>query len=221
MPRIKDQRPWLSQEELDREFERWINTEYSEVTESALKKANPDMPENVSGVYNTTNDDIKVVKGKDANSVLVHEVRHRLDNKIPTTESEDLFLENAYGDDFANLPNYYEDLNGYTGMRDEMITTNADARRVLLGDNKAAKVPPHLQNKIIDMVTDEQILDALENANGYGRNFVHYLVTKHKATPERIKAIREAMKNVGGYAVPTILTGYAATSRKKQINKPK
>lgn len=216
LPRLKEQRPWMSEKELEREFERWIDAQYMEVPESAMKKAWPDSPEGVRGWYNPESDKIVMAKGDDPLEVMGHEVRHRIDQHIFLTENEDYLLEQALGKEFDELPQFYPEMNNYKGMFEERVTTIKDAREALLGMQRSQSLPVNLQNQIIDKMPDSKILDAIENANGYGKRFVHHMVTRAgDFTPERIKAIREAMKHVGSYTLPTVTAAEILENKKK------
>lgn len=126
-----------------------------------------------------------------------HEGRHMLDFKTNTMSHQDMLLSNAYDNDFINIPNtkYAGSIKGYQNMNRERITTNRDAREILLkGFNKESR---HIQNLIIDKSSDDQIFKAVENANGYGRRYIQFLRDNNALTHQKAQQFREAMKHVG------------------------
>lgn len=126
-----------------------------------------------------------------------HEGRHMLDFKTSTMPHQDILLSDAYDNDFINIPNtkYAGSIKGYQNMNRERITTNRDAREILLkGFNKESR---HIQNLVIDKSSDDQIFKAVENANGYGRRYVQFLRDNNALTHQKAQQFREAMKHVG------------------------
>lgn len=126
-----------------------------------------------------------------------HEGRHMLDFKTNTMSHQDMLLSNAYDNDFINIPNtkYAGSIKGYQNMNRERITTNRDAREILLkGFNKESR---HIQNLIIDKSSDDQIFKAVENANGYGRRYIQFLRDNNALTHQKAQQFREAMKHIG------------------------
>lgn len=126
-----------------------------------------------------------------------HEGRHMLDFKTNTMSHQDMLLSNAYDNDFINIPNtkYAGSIKGYQNMNRERITTNRDAREILLkGFNKESR---HIQNLIINKSSDDQIFKAVENANGYGRRYIQFLRDNNALTHQKAQQFREAMKHVG------------------------
>jgi len=113
---------------------------------------------------------------KDLSVTLLHEIRHKIDEGLPLTEEETNILKRAYGDSFLNLPktDKYMISSGFTedyDMWPDAITTNRDARSKLLGNNEHV-LDIDAQNKIIDDASDEDIVKAIAESNGYGRAFV-------------------------------------------------
>lgn len=145
----------------------------------------------------------------DAENTLLHEGRHAIDRHgIPLTSEQDEILNAAYGNDFVGLPfSPYarRSIKNYYGMGKEKTTTNFDARRLLLGDNDKLSISK--QNKILDKLDDSAIIYGVENANGYGGNYIEFLRKTGQLTKDKINAFRQAMKYVGGVVMP-IGVGY-------------
>lgn len=53
---------------------------------------------------------------------------------------------------------------------------------------------------MIDKLSDEKIIEAVEKSNGYGRAYIDYLRKNNKLTSTKIHQFREAMKFVGMFA---------------------
>lgn len=140
----------------------------------------------------------------DAENTLLHEGRHAIDRHgIPLTSEQERILGAAYGDDFVGLPfSPYarRSIKNYHAMGKERTTTNFDARRLLLGDNDKLSISK--QNKILDKLDDSAIIYGVENANGYGGNYIEFLRRTGQLTKDKIDAFRQAMKYVGGVATP-------------------
>ena len=113
-------------------------------------------------------------------------------------------LTKAYDMDFVNLPNtkYAGSLKGYPHMERETVTTNSDSRRILFDKKHANNWSLELKDKLIDKVPKEDIFDAVEQANGYGRRYIQFLRDNGKLTEEKANQFREAMKYKGILAVP-------------------
>lgn len=142
-----------------------------------------------------------------------HEGTHLLDKYTTLTDAQETALSSAYGKDFEALSDWDQAddwLKGYKHMQKERVTTNRDARDVLLGDYQ--KFDIHQQNLIIDRMSDEKIVDAVRKANGYGRNYIAYLEQTGGLTPKKINQFREAMKKVG------VVTGVAAVGASAVTN---
>lgn len=151
------------------------------------------------GFYNPDNNFISVnTESKfPVDFIEAHEGRHMLDFKTSTMPHQDILLSDAYDNDFINIPNtkYAGSIKGYQNMNRERITTNRDAREILLkGFNKESR---HIQNLVIDKSSDDQIFKAVENANGYGRRYVQFLRDNNALTHQKAQQFREAMKHVG------------------------
>lgn len=151
------------------------------------------------GFYNPDNNFISVnTESKfPVDFIEAHEGRHMLDFKTSTMPHQDILLSDTYDNDFINIPNtkYAGSIKGYQNMNRERITTNRDAREILLkGFNKESR---HIQNLVIDKSSDDQIFKAVENANGYGRRYVQFLRDNNALTHQKAQQFREAMKHVG------------------------
>lgn len=140
----------------------------------------------------------------DAENTLLHEGRHAIDRHgLPLTSEQEGILSAAYGDDFVGLPfSPYarRSIKNYHAMGKERTTTNFDARRLLLGDNDKLSISK--QNKLLDKLDDSAIVYGVENANGYGANYIEFLRKTGQLTKDKINAFRQAMKYVGGVAMP-------------------
>lgn len=207
-PRLKEYHPELSIDD----FNKLIDIYYREFPEKVFTGAG--LNKEVKGIYIPETKSIAIKPGVNPHSTALHEERHLLDHVIPRNERENTLLTNAYGDIFLNLSNEYPELSGYN-MEPEMVTTNIDARDVLLGTKH--QWPVHFQNLIIDRLPDEKIIESIERANGYGKRFIESLRNKNQLTPERIAAFREALKYVG--AIAPIGLGAATISKEKNGGK--
>lgn len=121
-----------------------------------------------------------------------HEFRHRMQVLFPYRNSMSIdrrsYLTRAYDDLFDDLPNLVEksdNLYGYPNMALEKETTNLDARRYALENFTDDVEMPYKsvseQNAFLDGLSDDQILEAVENSNGYGRRFVHFIKNPNEA----------------------------------------
>lgn len=115
-----------------------------------------------------------------------HEFRHRMQVLFPYRNSMSFdrrsYLTHAYDDLFDDIPNLVEksdNLYGYPNMALEKETTNLDARRYALENFTNDVEMPYKsvseQNAFLDGLSDDQILEAVEKSNGYGRRFVHFI----------------------------------------------
>lgn len=187
--------------------------------------------ENSGGFFNDENNFISI--NKDAylqnpkftpDYVMKHEGRHLIDYRTGMVDKLNKILEEAYDKDFLDIPNREDasSLKGYQYMDRERITTNRDARDVLLS-SKGKKTLQNknnfmqyisknglrinmidFQNIVIKYAQPNDIINAIENSNGYGRRYIKYLRENNKLTPEKIEQFRRAMMHVGGYVAPTI-----------------
>ena len=133
---------------------------------------------------------------------LGHEVRHRLQYSLaPQTTKELKLLNDAYDANFVNLGRKYpkfKDLN----LDMEKETLNYDARRSLVGDDVLKKFKLDTQNAIIDDMSDTDVFNAVEEADGYGSVYIDFLRKNNLLTHKKAQQFREAMKHVGAYAAP-------------------
>ena len=60
------------------------------------------------------------------------------------------------------------------------------------------------QNLLLKYAQPEDIIEAVETSNGYGRKYIEYLRNNNKLTPEKIEQLREAMIKVPSYMLPII-----------------
>ena len=210
-PRMVANRPWVNSEDLIRNARTRIGNEYSVFPGATFDKADL---EKVGGIYYPSTDRIAIREGY-IDFALPHEVRHKLDNGIELTEAENNILEKAFGKEFIEMQGQKT-----RDMWDEMITTNLDARRKLLGKEHTTKTSIQLQNKIIDAMPDGRVVKAIREADGYGKELISILEKQDKLTPERINAFREAMKKVGIVAVPIAGISSAAANNQKSTGGP-
>lgn len=196
--RIIRNRPYLRIDDLQRDIQNVLNGKWSEYSPEVYERAG--LPNGIQGFYNDKNDFISIRKGAD-NFALSHEIRHKLDNHISLNEIEQIALDNAYGNTFLNLPNTVSKnspLYGYRNIADEAVTTNRDARDLLLGRINSQQASLDAQNKIIQDALDEDIINSVYNANDYGRAYIDQLLfeTNGKIPKEQIDAFRKAMQIV-------------------------
>ena len=132
------------------------------------------------------------------------------------TEDQKKVLTDAYDDNFIDLPNtdLVGDLEGYTHMQEERITTNNDARDLVLGEG-GQKFDIKTQNMIIDKTPSTEIVEAVRKANGYGRRYIEWLEREGKLTSEKIQQFREAMKKVGSVLLPVSITTKSISEKNK------
>ena len=164
------------------------------------------------GLQRGDNGQIVLRDGQDPERFAVHEWEHRRTNRNINGEyygTEKRLLRKAFTKEFRELSETVSDFKGMK-MDNEMVTTNSDARAVLLGEEHLRKTSPELQNKIIDASSDEKIFDAVKKSNAYGYYYMKQMEESGKLTHELAQNIREALKHVGGYAAPIGigLTGY-------------
>ena len=207
-PRMQAMRQWIPQEKFQRMFNTIADGRWTMHPVDTFKKA---FGKNttVNGLYTPSTGNIAVRAGgggDDISDILLHEIRHKIDDGIPLTEEETNILRAAYGDKFMEIPKVSPDWDD-TGigadydMWPEAVTTNRDARSMALGPMER-RMNVYQQNLVIDKLSDQQILEAVANANGYGRRFVDNLIgdgplDASLVSKEQIKAWREAMKKVG------------------------
>lgn len=194
-PRMKEQRPWMSDDALRQEFEQAMDGGYTSVPQKTMDKALG--KEGYAGVYMSDVDKISVVKGNE-DFALPHEIRHKIDNHIPLTAEETKILNKAYNEHFDEL-----DMDLGAGMDAERVTTNRDAREVLLGSHHNMNTSHVVQNKIIDRSSDNSVINAVRNANGYGSKYIQkledlgLLKEGSESRTVLVQHMKEAMKAVG------------------------
>lgn len=151
-----------------------------------------------------------------------HEFRHRMQHLVPYKRSlaidREAYLNRAYDEDFVNLPNVVDEsdnLYGYPHMADEKATTNLDARNYAFAnftdDPNIGKMSVTEQNKFLDSLSDDQIIEAVANSNGYGKRYIHFLERKYdmlnnpKTNAQWANKFRNAMKYYGSFALPAAI----------------
>lgn len=159
-----------------------------------------------------TDDDINDIILNDWNKFVNYKKLQR------SIQQQNMILGDAYDGNFLNIPNtkYAGSLEGYPNMSREAVTTNRDARDVLFSRSGFNNAPIEEQNRLIDIVDNDEIISAIESANGYGRRYIDLLEDSNLLTPNKIKQFREAMKYVGINAIPLSigLTGYGLNQKK-------
>lgn len=188
---------------LERVMKKWINAMNDAGTET-LSGGYINVPSHLitssagdaSAYYLRSMDDIVAnnidnTSYKDFIADLLHELRHRLDAKMPLTELEENILNTAYGDLFkADTPAV------------EMVTSNQDLRQLLLR-RRAGRWSIKEQNKFLDELPLSKIYKAIPQANGYMERFYKRLMTlPEEERLKRLESIRAAMKYVGGSSIP-------------------
>ena len=186
------------------------------------------------GFYNSDTNFISI--NKDAqltkpaftpNYIMKHEGRHLIDYNTSMTDDVINILEKAYDKDFLEIPKHEDagSLKDYQHMDRERVTTNRDAREVLLSNlelhpgefqnqTKFAQTSfgknkdmIDFQNGLIQYAEPEDIINAVENSNGYGKRYINYLKKNNKLTTTKIEQLRQAMIYVPSYVFP-IVGGY-------------
>lgn len=208
LSRMKAMRPWMKDYEIEQAVTPSLNKGYTLFPESTFIKAG----EEQAGGLHFGNGNIAINQGSSypASNIYIHKVRHDLQDVLPTTKEEESLLNASFEDLQKANEESKEFTSGifenYDFMQDKE-TTNADARVALLGDDKSAKIPVNLQDKIIDKSSDKQIVEAMRKSNGYGRHLVEYYERNGGVPAEKIKAWRESMKKVGIITTPATITG--------------
>lgn len=159
------------------------------------------------GLQLTSDGKIVLREGEDPENFAVHEWEHRRTNSNiggAHYGNEKRLLRKAFTKEFRELSETVPDFKGMN-MDDEMVTTVSDARETLIGKTHLRKTAPNLQNKMIDKSSDEKIFEAVEKANAYGSFYIEKMRKLGKLTPELAQNIREALKHVGAYAIPTAI----------------
>lgn len=191
-------RPFYKTSEMQNDINNIMNGEWGEFSSEAYEKAG--YPNSIQGIYNDKNDFISIRKGADKKT-LPHEMRHKFDEHFPLTQEENDILEQAYNNEFLDLPNRISEgspVSGYKNIQSERVTTNRDARSVLLGPNHSKYSSLDQQNKIIESASDEEIINAVAKSNEYGRLYIDQLLFENDGIiPQQvINALRKSMQIV-------------------------
>lgn len=194
VPRLALHRPWLKEVDIARSIDNALfGSKYAEFYPEVYNAAGQSK---FGGFYNPTKRFLSIKAGKTAPYARPHEVRHLVDDVLPMTESEENLVNRIFDSHFVD-------------PEVEKITTIGDARRQLLGLDRDLKMHWKDQNRLIDRVSDDDIIEALEAANGYGKRYVSSLTDAYGHVPSDIvNALREGMKYLGvstgvGLNVPT------------------
>lgn len=210
IPRMVEQRPWLNADDFIRDTENALlyrSPGYAVYPDKVFVKAGLD---DVAGMYFPSTGQISIAEGY-VQKALPHEIRHKLDDAIDLTLSENNYLQNAYG-------NIFSDMKGFktSDMAKEMVTTNLDSRLKLLGRHSTSDIK--IQNALIDRASDDLIFKAVEQSNSYGKKFIELLKEQGLLTPERAQYFRDAMKYVGMFSAPMVLA--TTTDNQKSTGGP-
>ena len=210
IPRMVEQRPWLNADDFIRDIENALlyrSPGYAVYPDKVFVKAGLD---DVAGMYFPSTGQISIAEGY-VQKALPHEIRHKLDDAIDLTLSENNYLQNAYG-------NIFSDIKGFktSDMAKEMVTTNLDSRLKLLGRHSTSDIK--IQNALIDRASDDLIFKAVEQSNSYGKKFIELLKEQGLLTPERAQYFRDAMKYVGMFSAPMVLA--TTTDNQKSTGGP-
>ena len=160
------------------------------------------------GLYSPLGDNIFINSheslGK-TNSSLDHELRHRLQQYMPRTDSENKRLKLAYEDTDGIIPDY--------DMSNEWETMNLDGRQALIGNsNRDIKN----QNSLLELTSEDDAytINKLYNADGYWKRYIDKLtkdfdgpIEEWAKTFEGRRKIHnwiQAMKYVGILSLPLI-----------------
>lgn len=181
--RLANQRTWYSREKTINDVRNNIPNTYREFPQYVFDKAS-----GTKAFGNYYNGNINL-SDKASPHVLKHEIRHKLDEVFPYTETEEYILDKALGKDF-------NDITKRISSGNEMSTTIGDFRNTYLKPHEL-KLDINAQNKIIDEIPTDRVFDVLENANGYGEKYVQWLRRFNYDTPEKAEAIKTAAKNIG------------------------
>lgn len=140
--------------------------------------------------------------------ILMHELRHQLDNRNLTHINRNVTpLNVAYNDNFTTLPQYNKQLEGIN-MEPEVITTNLDTRNNLLPEYmKHNNYPVELQNQYINAQDDARIFGALRNSNAYGKAYYNRLQDLGLLNPNTASYLRQALVRIPAVSIPIGLTG--------------
>ena len=170
-----------------------------------MESVNP----NITGMY-TSGNRIIIKEGASQVEILPHELRHKLDDIYNLSDEQQQILNKAYSNDFNS-----DEIKKTVGrdlsynMLDEAVTTNLDSRRKLFDaynpSSNDTYFPIDLQNDMIDKMSDEKIIYAIQNSNRYGQVYIDYLKQNNLLTKDKVQAFRNAMKYVGGISIPAAI----------------
>lgn len=219
--RLAAMRPDMAEDEIRAIVQKEANKRYNIYPRETFTKAG--ISDDFEGLHFDKTGNIAIVENSSINPIIIetHETRHSLQDLLPRTKAEDKILKDAYSDLEAALKeSKSESFNSYSRAKDEWETLNSDARLQALGYNTSARVDMNLQNKILDKLSDEDIIEAMKNADGYGKNLVEYYERKGEVPKEKIDAWREAMKRIGIYTsgISTISSPFISTKENNKAN---
>ncbi len=157
---------------------------------------------NTNGVTNMNTG--KIALSENNNKVLFHELRHRLDGSTMLTKQQKQYAKKAYENFDETLKNALG--NSEYDFSSEIVTTNAEARNNILSNASLNNASIEQQNKYIDLLSDEEIFDAVYRSNSYGRAYIEELDLQNGLTPKLAKSLRDALKFVPAIVPPIIPT---------------
>ena len=219
--RLAAMRPNMTEDEIRAIVQKEANKRYNIYPRETFIKAG--LGDDFEGIHFDKTGNIAIVENSSINPIIIetHETRHSLQDLLPRTESEYRILEDAYSDLEAALKeSKSKSFNSYSRANDEWETLNSDARLQALDYNTSARLDMNLQNKILDKLSDEDIIESMRHADGYGRNLVEYYERKGEIPKEKINAWREAMKHIGIYTsgISTISSPFISTKENNKAN---
>lgn len=132
---------------------------------------------NITGTYDPSTDTVEKLSTA-GDETLIHEFRHRLDNKVPLTRKEEDILYNFY--DKAIHPG-------------EQVTTNSELRHNILKQFNRSDIDVIQQDKFLQSLTSDELYDALTQVNGYGSTYAQNF---------NRKKLLDALIKVGAIATP-------------------
>lgn len=216
---LKDLEDYTQHQELRTALERMLRSDelkYLQVNPKDIALAEG-APPNWGGDFDLLTDVIRVAKRPGVpvrNKTVFHEIRHLFDKYNKLTPREKDILEDTYGPWSMNV------------RGSEFVTTNAELRNAILEKLPTVKGGSNsIQNKYIDLLSDDEIIQKLSNVNGYGDTMHQNLLARMQAYPQladKIKKdfaenLRLALKYVPGLAAPAAI---ATTTNKQSIQQP-
>lgn len=183
--------------EWDEEFENVYNFPEQEWSEGMMGDYRRLFNNNARGFHG--NKTIITSENKNILGDKVHERRHELQSQIGSTNSEKMYLDNAYKDLNIGAEGYENEL--------EFEAINTEGRYTLLNrlgwiknnPNKSLEENLIDQNNLIKNCSDEEFMQSLYRTTGYWENIIDDIKNKYsgKDLHEKIKKIKEAMMYVG------------------------